>query len=66
MEQHGPMITGEALRAALGYPSLEAFRQAVSRRTVPVPTFKLPHRRGRFALVKDLATWLAQQRMRAH
>lgn len=56
------MISGEALRTALGYPSMEAFRQALSRKTVPIPVFSIDARRGKFALVKDLARWLACQR----
>ena len=59
---HGPMISGDALRSALGYPSMEAFRQALSRKTVPIPVFSIETRRGKFALVKDLAHWLAAQR----
>lgn len=59
---HGPMITGEHLRAALGYPTMEAFRQALSRNTVPIPVFPIRLRRGKFALVHDLARWLATQR----
>ncbi len=59
---HGPMIGGDALRAALGYPSMEALRQALSRKTVPIPVFSIEARRGKFALVKDLARWLASQR----
>lgn len=59
---HGPMITGDALRAALGYPTMEAFRQALSRKTVPIPVFSIALRRGKFALVQDLAHWLAVQR----
>lgn len=56
------MISGEHLRAALGYPTMEAFRQALSRKTVPIPVFPIPLRRGKFALVQDLARWLAIQR----
>jgi hypothetical protein len=59
---HGPMITGEHLRAALGYSTMEAFRQALSRKTVPIAVFSIPLRRGKFALVQDLARWLASQR----
>jgi len=62
MEKHGPMIANDALRIALGYPSMEAFRQALVRKTVPVPVFGLENRRGKFALVKDVAHWLAKQR----
>jgi hypothetical protein len=59
---HGPMISGDALRSALGYPTMEAFRQALSRKTVPIPVFSIELRRGKFALVQDLAHWLALQR----
>lgn len=57
-----PLIGGEELRVALGYPSREALRQAIARGTVPVPLFPVPHRRGKFALVKDVAACLAQWR----
>jgi len=60
---HGPIIGGAALHAALGYPSASAFRMALARDRVPVKVFGIDHRRGKFALVKDLAVWLAQQRL---
>lgn len=63
--QHGPMMTGEPLRIALGYPSKESFRQAFVRKTTPIPIFTLERRRGKFALTKDVAAWLASQRARA-
>ena len=59
---NGPLVTGDYLRIALGYPSMQAFRQALSRKTVPIPVFSIPQRRGKFALVNDLARWLAAQR----
>jgi len=61
-DRYGPMVAGDELRQALGYTSKDAFRQALSRQTVPVPVFGLPNRRGKFALVKDIAKWLADQR----
>lgn len=61
-ERHGPMIANDALRIALGYRSMDAFRQALVRNTVPVPVFALENRRGKFALVKDVANWLAATR----
>ena len=57
-----PLPGGDDLRSALGYPSLEALRQAISRGTVPVPVFAVEHRRGKFALTKDVAVWLARLR----
>ncbi|MCG7928113.1 MAG: pyocin activator PrtN family protein [Candidatus Thiodiazotropha taylori] len=62
LREYGPLLTGRALCKALGYPSLEALRQAVARDKVPVPIFPLPNRRGKFALAKDVAAWLADQR----
>lgn len=58
----GPMVGNDDLRAALGYPTMDAFRQALARRQLPVPVFPLPKRRGKFALVKDVAVWLAECR----
>lgn len=65
LSRHGPLITGDALYAALGYVSKAAFRQSLVRKTVPVPIFELEHRRGKFALVKDVARYLAEQRYQA-
>lgn len=62
---HGPMIYGDDLRSALGYPSKDAFRQAIVRKTIPIPIFDIEHRKGKFALTKDVAAWLAKQRERA-
>jgi len=62
LEQFGPMLTGDALRKALGYPTMDALRQALFRGVVPVPIFRLANRRGSFALVKDVAKWLANER----
>lgn len=61
-EEHGPMMFGDALRQALGYRSGDAFRQAACRGTLPLHTFKIESRRGRFAMTKDVAHWLAKQR----
>jgi len=65
LRRYGPMISGDDLRIALGYPSKDAFRQAIVRTTVPVTVFSIEQRRGKFALTKDVAAWLAEQRHRA-
>lgn len=66
LRQYGPILTGDALKKSLGYPSMDAFRQALSRGTLPVPVFPLENRRGKFALAKDVAKWLAEQRNKAN
>lgn len=55
------LLTDKALRDCLGYPSSEALRQAIARDTVPVKVFSIKNRRGKFALAKDIAYWLAEQ-----
>jgi hypothetical protein len=62
-ERHGPMLGGAALYRALGFPTAAAMRQAVSRGRVPVPLFDIEKRRGRFALTRDVALWLARCRV---
>lgn len=62
-KEFGPLLFGKALYAALGYRSGDAFRQALSRKTVPIETFEIEKRRGRFVLSKDVAIWLAHQRI---
>lgn len=65
MRTYGPLLSGENLRLALGYPSKEAFRQALVRQTVPVPVFNIENRRGSFALTLDVARWIVQERLKA-
>lgn len=60
--EHGPLLSGSALRQALGFRSAEAFRQAVAQGTVPVPVFNLDNRRGKYGLTRDVAQWLAEMR----
>ena len=59
--EYGPLIGGSDLVKTLGFRSAEAMRQAVSRNKLPVRTFTIPSRRGRFAYTFDVARWLAQQ-----
>ena len=59
LERYGPLIGHDDLCRALGYASMDAFRQALVRRSVPVPVITLPNRRGKFALSRDVAAWLA-------
>ena len=65
MHRYGPLIGNDDLSQALGYPSKDAFRQALSRKSVPVPVFEIENRRGKFALIGDVAKWLVTQRGRS-
>jgi transcriptional regulator with XRE-family HTH domain len=54
------LIPGTDLWRLLGYSTPGAFRQAAHRGQVPVPLVALPHRRGRFALRRDVTSWIQQ------
>jgi len=59
LARFGAVMSGRDLRTILGYPSGDAFRHAVHRKTLPLPTFFLPGRRGRCAATHDVAQWMA-------
>lgn len=63
--RYGPILPSQTLAQVLGYASADAFRQALVRKTIPVPVFRIPNRRGHFALTHDVARWLARQRQTA-
>lgn len=64
MNSYGsPLLTGEKLAEAMGYRSIHSLRKHMSQRTFPVKLFNIEGRRGRFVLVKDIACWLATQRL---
>jgi hypothetical protein len=65
VRRYGMLLPSSALVSILGYKSMTAYQQAVARRTLPVPVFEIEKRRGRFALAKDVARWMSQQRGRA-
>lgn len=64
-DRYGAVLSSRGLIKELGYPSAASFHQALARGTVPVPIFKIEHRRGSFALSLDVATWLSRQRAQA-
>jgi hypothetical protein len=53
-----PLLGGARLWQALGYSTGRAFNKALERNTVPVQTFHIAHRRGRFARTHDVVQWL--------
>ena len=57
--EHGLVVGGKALWKSLGYPSSAAFRRAHERGQLPIQVFKIPYRRGAFALARHVARWLA-------
>lgn len=60
VEVHGEVIGGEALQRCLGFRSARSFQRALQAGNLPVQTFLLPGRRGRFARTRDVASWVEQ------
>ena len=52
------IVGGSDLAKMLGYPSTAAMTQADNRGTLPVHTFRIPGRRGRFALRHEVHAWV--------
>jgi len=65
LAQYGPLLGGSALHKALGFANAAAMRQAAIRNQVGVRLFSITNRRGKFALTRDVAQWLANCAMEA-
>ncbi len=61
LSRFGPTIGGQDLYSALGFKTYAAFHRSQQRDELGVHVFKLPGRRGWFALTSDVATWLEKQ-----
>ncbi|MRX27289.1 hypothetical protein [Kangiella sp. HZ709] len=64
-DRYGMLLSGEALMKAIGYKSMYALNQALTRKQLPVHIFSIEHRKGKFALTKDVAHFLAKKRIEA-
>lgn len=62
MDIHGPLLMGDALWKDLGYPSKNAFHQALFKGCVSVPLVDIPNRHKKYALLHDVVEWLVEQR----
>lgn len=62
----GPVLGGAQLAAALGYRTADAFGKAARTNRLPIPTFSIAGRRGRYAMTIDLANWLWAVRNASH
>jgi hypothetical protein len=60
VERYGEVMSLRDLATVLAYPTAEALRKAISRGSLSIPAFRLPHRRGWFVLTRDVAGWLSQ------
>lgn len=62
IQEYGFMLGQADLTRILAYPTSTAFRRAAYRRQLPITVFSIKHRKGKFALAKDVAIWLATVR----
>ena len=62
VDRYGPVVVGIDLRRLLGYRTRSAFERAVRLGQVAVPIFRMPGRRGVFALTHEVAASLLRAR----
>lgn len=62
IEVYGPLLSDALLWRALGFKTWAGFDKAVRRGKVGVRVLTLPGRRGRYALTRDVASWLWEVR----
>ena len=60
LHHYGPLIGGQDLLKALGFASPDALTKAEQRGHLPFPVFKQSGRRGWWARIDDMATWLSE------
>lgn len=58
LKEHGELVGGIKLCRLMGFSSTAAFRQCLIRGQMPIKTFEIPHRKGRFAYTRDVISWL--------
>lgn len=52
------IVGGHELARLLGFPSTAAMTKADNRGSLPVTIFRVPDRRGRFAMRADVIAWV--------
>ena len=62
LREYGAVVGGRELRRVLGFTTAASFGRAVRAGRVPLRFLRLPGRRGRFALVSEIAQWLEEAR----
>ena len=60
LKKHGEIVGGINLCRLMGFSSTAAFRQSLIRGQIPIQTFEIPHRKGRFAYTRDVVNWLCE------
>ena len=61
-QEAGYIVSGDALRRALGFSTIGAMTKAIARKKLPLPLFEMPNRRGKFIRARELAYFIACQR----
>jgi hypothetical protein len=62
IRRYGPVMGGKDLRNFLGFRTSAAFQKARSMRGIDVAIFRLPGRKGSYAVTEEACAWLLAQR----
>jgi len=65
LEAYGPLVSGRELARLAGFKTTDALRMAEQRGRLGFQVFRINGRRGRFARIEDVASWLEAQGLTA-
>lgn len=57
VKNYGEMIAASDVWKILGYRSIHGYRKARARKTLSVTEYKIPGRRGKYVLTRELIQW---------
>ncbi|MFT5296948.1 MAG: hypothetical protein ACI9YH_002975 [Colwellia sp.] len=63
LKTYGPVLYGKDLYLCLGYKSISGFYRALKSDQLEVEVFDIENKRGKHALTKDVALWLARSKL---
>jgi sRNA-binding regulator protein Hfq len=59
-ERYGEMVDLKTLSKIIGYKTVDALKYAIRKNQFEVTTFFIEGRKGRFAMIRDVASWMIE------
>lgn len=62
IEKHGEIVNLDSLSKIIGYKTVAAVKYAIKKEQLSINTFYIKGRKGRYAMTRDVASWLIECR----
>ncbi|MDP3210610.1 hypothetical protein [Methylotenera sp.] len=59
-EKHGEIVSLDSLSKIIGYKTVAAVKYAIKKEQLSINTFYIKGRKGRYAMTRDVASWLIE------